>query len=89
MNQEPFREVIVVQDKYLRKEYSMKKNVGTADRIIRIIIGLVIVALGIYYKSWWGLLAIIPLGTAVVGFCCLYPLFGINTCKKERPANTN
>ena len=66
----------------------MKKNMGTVDRIIRIIIGLVIVALGIYYKSWWGLLAIIPLGTAVVGFCCLYPVLGINTCKRKKQAVT-
>ncbi|MBN1213446.1 MAG: DUF2892 domain-containing protein [candidate division Zixibacteria bacterium] len=61
----------------------MNKNVGTADRVIRIIIGLVILALGIYYKSWWGLLAIIPLGTAIVGFCGLYPLLGLNTCKRK------
>jgi len=61
----------------------MNKNVGTADRVVRIIIGLIILALGIYYKSWWGLLAVIPLGTAVVGFCGLYPLMGINTCKRK------
>lgn len=61
----------------------MNKNVGTADRVIRIIIGLFILALGIYYKSWWGLLAIIPLGTAIVGFCGLYPLLGLNTCKRK------
>ena len=61
----------------------MKKNVGGIDKIIRIIIGVVIAVLGIVYQSWWGLLAILPLGTALVGFCGLYPLFGISTCKKE------
>ena len=61
----------------------MNKNIGTADSVIRIIIGLVIIALGIYYKSCWALVAIIPLGTAVIGFCGLYTLFGINTCKRK------
>ncbi|MDD3732161.1 MAG: DUF2892 domain-containing protein [candidate division Zixibacteria bacterium] len=61
----------------------MNKNIGTADKIIRIIVGIIIIALGIYYRSWWGLLAVIPLGTAVFGFCGLYPLLGINTCKRK------
>ncbi len=61
----------------------MNRNIGTADKIIRLIVGIIIIALGIYYRSWWGLLAVIPLGTAVVGFCGLYPLLGINTCKKK------
>jgi len=50
----------------------MKCNVGKTDKIIRWIIGIVIVALGLYYKSWWGLLAIIPILTALFGFCALY-----------------
>jgi hypothetical protein len=36
-------------------------NVGKTDKIIRWIIGIVIAAFGLYYKSWWGLLAIIPI----------------------------
>jgi hypothetical protein len=61
----------------------MKKNIGTTDRIIRIVIGLAIAGLGIYFKSWWGLVAIIPLFTAAISFCGLYTLFGIKTtCKK-------
>lgn len=61
----------------------MKVNVGKTDRIIRIILGLLIAVLGIVYKSWWGLLAVIPLGTAFTGTCLLYSVFGINTCPKE------
>lgn len=61
----------------------MKKNVGSIDKIVRIILGIVIAAAGYYYQSWWGLLAIIPLVTAFVGFCGLYPIFGISTCKKK------
>lgn len=65
----------------------MKSNVGTTDKVIRIIIALVIAALGIYYQSWWGLVAIIPLATAMFSSCGLYTLLGINTCpaqKKEK-----
>lgn len=62
----------------------MKKNVGTTDKVIRIILGLGIAAAGVYYQSWWGLLAIIPLATAFVGFCGLYTLVGINTCPAKK-----
>lgn len=58
----------------------MKKNVGTTDKIIRIVIGVGIAAAGVYYQSWWGLLAVIPLSTAFEGICGLYSLLGISTC---------
>ena len=61
----------------------MTCNVGKTDRIIRVIIGVVIAALGFYFKSWWGLLAIIPLLTAALGFCGLYVPFNISTIKKK------
>lgn len=61
----------------------MKKNVGTIDMIIRLISAAIITALGVYFKSYFGLLAIIPLATALIGWCPLYPLFGFSTCKKK------
>ena len=61
----------------------MKPNVGTTDKVIRLIIGLCIGAMGIYFNSWWGLLAVIPLFTASIGWCPLYSPFGISSCKKE------
>jgi len=60
----------------------MKKNVGSIDKVIRIIIGIIIAGLGYYYQSWWGLVAIVPFATAFMNFCGLYPIFGISTCKK-------
>lgn len=63
----------------------MKKNIGTIDKIIRIIIAIIIAALGFYYQSWWGLLALIPLFTVFTSFCVLYPILGINT-RKEKSA---
>lgn len=61
----------------------MKSNIGKTDKIIRIVLGLVIVALGIYFKSWWGLVAILPLGTALVNVCGIYAIFGLSTCPME------
>lgn len=61
----------------------MKTNVGSPDRIIRIIAGLAILAAGYYYQSWWGLIGIVPLGTAAIGWCPAYLPFGISTCKKK------
>ncbi|NJD22937.1 MAG: DUF2892 domain-containing protein [Melioribacter sp.] len=59
----------------------MKKNVGSLDKVLRLVLGLVIIALGILYQSWWGLLGIIPLFTASTGWCPVYLPFGISTCK--------
>ncbi len=59
----------------------MKSNVGSSDKIIRIILGVAIIAAGFYFKSWFGLVGIVPLLTAFVSFCPLYSLIGVNTCK--------
>ncbi|MGC8594280.1 MAG: YgaP family membrane protein [Candidatus Kryptoniota bacterium] len=62
----------------------MKKNVGTADRWIRIVIGLVLLSLVFFGpKTAWGWLGLIPLLTAFVGFCPLYLPFKISTRKEE------
>ena len=58
----------------------MKFNVGGVDRMLRIVVGLVLIALAATGTvGWWGWLGIIPLLTGVVRFCPLYPLVGINT----------
>jgi uncharacterized membrane protein len=59
----------------------MKANVGTVDKTIRVIIGMVIIAIGAVAGSWWGLVGILPILTAFTGFCGLYALLGISTCK--------
>ncbi len=61
----------------------MKQNVGSTDKIIRIILSIVIAAVGYYYKSWWGLVALIPLLTVFISFCPIYPIFGISTKKAK------
>ena len=60
----------------------MKCNVGRTDKIIRAIIGLGLLAAGGYFKSGWGLVGLVPLLTAGVGFCPAYLPFGISTCGK-------
>ena len=62
----------------------MKKlmNIGNTDRLIRIALGVAIAVLGIVFKSWWGLIALVPLATAAVSTCPLYLPFGISTRRK-------
>jgi len=62
----------------------MKKNVGKTDKVVRIVLGVAIAAAGIYFKNWWGLLAIVPLGTAFINFCPLYAIFGLSTCPADK-----
>jgi uncharacterized protein (DUF58 family) len=61
----------------------MKKNMGNADRWIRVILGLAIIAAGVYFKSWWGLISIIPLATSLISTCPLYLPFGISTRRSK------
>ena len=61
----------------------MKKNVGSIDRWIRIVLGLIIAILGILFNSWWGLISIILIGTAIFNFCPIWSVMKISTDKKE------
>jgi hypothetical protein len=58
----------------------MKTNVGSLDRLARVVAGLAALGAGYYFQSWWGLVGLVPILTAVIGFCPAYPIFGINTC---------
>jgi len=60
----------------------MKCNVGGADRLIRVILGIAIVAAGFYFQSWWGTIGAVPIMTAVIGWCPTYLPFGLSSCKK-------
>lgn len=59
----------------------MKHNVGKADKIIRVIMGLAIGAAGFYFNSWLGLIGIIPIFTGLFNWCPLYTPFKISTNK--------
>jgi type IV secretory pathway TrbD component len=60
----------------------MLKNVGSADRNIRIVLGIAIIIVGVVLQSWWGLIGLVPLLTAGLNFCPLYVILGISTKKK-------
>jgi len=67
----------------------MKKNMGSADKLIRVLIAVAIAVL-YYLGKIEGTLALVLLAfalifllTSLVSFCPLYTIFGINTCKKE------
>ncbi|MBU0713292.1 DUF2892 domain-containing protein [bacterium] len=62
----------------------MKCNVGKTDKIIRWIIGIVAIALGIFFKSWWGAVGLIPIVTASMSFCPIYSIVGLSSCKVEK-----
>ncbi len=64
----------------------MTVNMGSADRIIRAIVGVVLLALvfvGPPQTPWGGWIGIVPLATALVGNCPAYSLLGIKTCKTK------
>ena len=61
----------------------MKPNVGGFDRILRVILGLGILGVGYYYHTWWGLVGLVPLLTAIVRFCPAYLPFGLSTCPRK------
>jgi hypothetical protein len=59
----------------------MKANVGGLDRILRIVLGLALIALTLTGTiGAWGWIGLVPLGTALVRFCPLYTVLGLNTC---------
>lgn len=65
-----------------------KKNEGNLDRILRIVVGLVLIGLylvnpaGAY--NWLGLIGIIPFVTGLLGTCPLYSILGVNTCPMKK-----
>jgi len=59
----------------------MKANVGTVDRVIRIVAGLILLSLAFILEGnarWWGLVGLLPLATGLIGWCALYVPFGID-----------
>ena len=65
----------------------MKVNVGGTDKVLRIVVGVVLLSLVFLVEGaakWWGFVGLIPFGTGVFGFCPLYALFGLSTCPLEK-----
>lgn len=59
----------------------MPRNEGSLDRILRIVLGLVLISLVfVGPQTVWGWIGVVPLLTGLVGFCPLYALIGFRTC---------
>jgi hypothetical protein len=64
----------------------MKTNEGMADRVLRVVVGLIVLSLYFVLEGnsrYWAFVGLVPLMTGLVGYCPLYSLLGFNTC----PAN--
>ena len=60
------------------------RNIGTLDRILRIVVGLILIALVfVGPQTDWGWIGLIPLLTALIGWCPVYRLLGIRTVAKQ------
>jgi hypothetical protein len=60
----------------------MKENIGTLDRSLRVILGVLLIGLAATNTvGWWGWIGIVPLVTGLFGTCPVYTLLGIDTCK--------
>ena len=63
----------------------MSVNVGGIDRILRIVVGLVLIAMVfVGPQTAWGWVGLVPLLTGLFRFCPAYTLLGMNTCPLER-----
>jgi hypothetical protein len=63
----------------------MKANVGTIDRVLRVVAGLVLIGLAASGTvGMWGYIGVVPLLTGLFRFCPVYPLIGMNTCPMEK-----
>ena len=66
----------------------MTKNIGMIDRVLRIVIGIILIAFALKIGfgntgwNWIGWIGVIPIVTALVGSCPLYSLVGVNTCTR-------
>ncbi|PHS31381.1 MAG: hypothetical protein COA95_06165 [Methylophaga sp.] len=59
----------------------MNSNVGGIDRVLRIIVGIIIIAWGVYTQNRWGAIGVVPLVTGFIRWCPAYLPFGLNSCK--------
>jgi hypothetical protein len=63
----------------------MKVNVGGIDRVLRVVLGLVLIALTLTGTiGVWGWIGVVPLATAAFGFCPLYTLVGFSSCPMKK-----
>mgnify|MGYP001039930879 FL=1 len=63
----------------------MSVNVGSIDRIIRILAGLALIAWAAFFSGpVWAWIGVVPLATGIFRMCPAYSIFGINTCGTQK-----
>lgn len=60
----------------------MKVNLGSVDRVLRVLVGVALIAWALTGGPVWTWIGVVPLATALFKFCPLYAILGINTCRK-------
>ena len=70
-------------------EFVMMKNVGSADKIIRIVVGIALIAFALAGPAdigwkWVGWIGVVPILTALMGWCPAYSVLGMRTCPMEK-----
>ncbi len=76
-------EIDLINITFIGREAVMKQNIHNIERVIRVVLGLIILSLiFVGPKSLWGLVGILPILTGLIGWCPPYQLLGISTCKK-------
>ena len=62
----------------------MKQNIHNVERVIRVLLGLIILSLVfVGPETLWGLVGLLPIATGLIGWCPPYQLLGISTCKRK------
>lgn len=63
----------------------MRTNEGMIDRVVRTLVGIALLSLAfVGPKTLWGYVGLVPLATGLLGWCPLYTLLGISTCRACR-----
>jgi hypothetical protein len=67
----------------------MGKNVGSADKIVRIVVGIALIAFALFGPAdiawkWVGWIGVVAILTALMGWCPAYSILGLRTCPMEK-----
>jgi len=66
------------------------QNIGSADKIARLVVGALLIVLALMGQiGVWGWIGVIPIATALMGWCPAYTLFGIKTCPTSNPPSAS
>lgn len=62
----------------------LAKNIGGVDKIVRIVIGALLILGAVLGYGVWMWIGVVPLATGLLGSCPLYQLVGLNTCPLKK-----